>query len=190
MLPGLLHPAFSIGFFFPHESQGMQGEKSRILPAAILHALIHPGDTGFGIPEHSFVIREMEDLTPDAFHCGAHQLRLGVEVVVDGAHRYTAGRCHRADAHSDQPCCRISSRLVWRICSLDVTTVFTQSAPFFNLNNVHYTHRPLVCQGEIANQALPFCWKFLGEVSGDGHSYGRSGRLPECHPAGCPESWP
>ena len=61
---------------------------------------VHPGDTGFGIPEHSFVIREMKDLAPDTFHCGAHQFRLGVEVVVDGAHRYTAGRCHRADAHS------------------------------------------------------------------------------------------
>ena len=55
---------------------------------------VHPGDTGFGIPEHSFVIGKMEDLAPEAFHCGAHQLRLGVEVVVDGAHRYTAGRCH------------------------------------------------------------------------------------------------
>ena len=27
-------------------------------------------------------------------------------------------------------------------------------------------------------------------VSGDGHFYGRSGRLPGCHPAGCPGSWP
>jgi len=48
-------------------------------------------------PEDGFVLRAVEDIVPDAFHRGAHQLGLGAKIVVDAAHRHTAGRSHGAD---------------------------------------------------------------------------------------------
>ena len=73
------------------------GEKAGILGAAVFQLPVHPADTGQRVPEDGFVLRAVEDIVPDAFHRGAHQLGLGCKVVVDAAHRHTAGRSHGAD---------------------------------------------------------------------------------------------
>ena len=40
MLPGFLHPAFAVLFFFLQKVKGMQREKTGVLFAAVFHALI------------------------------------------------------------------------------------------------------------------------------------------------------
>ena len=42
----------------------------------------------------------MEDIVPDAFHRGAQQIGLGFKVIVDAAHRDSAGSSHRTDVNT------------------------------------------------------------------------------------------
>ena len=79
------------------EAERMQRKKSRILPAAVGHSLIHPHDAGLHITKNGIVLRTVEDLAPYAFHRGAHQLCFGVEIVVDRADRDPACRGDRTD---------------------------------------------------------------------------------------------
>ena len=97
VLPRLLHLLFSICRALVHKAKGVVREKAGILGAAVLQLPVHPADTGQRVPEDGFILRAVEDIVPDAFHCGAHQLGLGAKIVVDAAHRHTAGRSHGAD---------------------------------------------------------------------------------------------
>ena len=74
------------------EAERMQRKKSRILPAAVGHSLIHPHDAGLHITKNGIVLRAVEDLAPDAFNGSADQLRLGVKIVVNRTYRYPARR--------------------------------------------------------------------------------------------------
>ena len=97
VLPRLLHLLFSICRALVHKAKGVVREKAGILGAAVFQLPVHPADTGQRVPEDGFVLRAVEDIVPDAFHRGAHQLGLGAKIVVDAAHRHTAGRSHGAD---------------------------------------------------------------------------------------------
>ena len=103
MLPGLLHPPFSIGFVLPHEPQRVKIEKSGIPLTAVLHSLVQPDNAGLGILKYCLILRAVEDLTPDALHCGTHQSSFGIKIVVDGTNRHTAGGRHGANIDRRPP---------------------------------------------------------------------------------------
>ena len=97
MLPGPLHLLLSIGGVLLDKAQRMMGEKTRIPLAAVLQLLVHPPDAGQGVLKDSLILRMMEDIVPDAFHRGTQQIGLGFKVIVDAAHRDSAGSGHRTD---------------------------------------------------------------------------------------------
>ena len=98
MLPGLLHPPSPIRFILPQEPQGVEGKKTRILLAAVVHPLIHPDNAGLRVLKHGLLFRAVENLTPDTFYRGSQQDRFGIEIIVDRPHRYAAGGGNRANA--------------------------------------------------------------------------------------------
>ena len=66
----------------------------------VLQLLIHPPDAGQGILKNHFVLRMVEDIAPDAFHCSTQQFGLGCKVIVDAPHRDPTGSGHRADVYT------------------------------------------------------------------------------------------
>ena len=92
-----MHLLLSIGGVLPDKAQRMMGEKTRIPLAAVLQLLVHPPDAGQSVLKDSLILRMMEDIAPDAFHRGAQQVGLGFKVIVDAAHRNSAGSSHRTD---------------------------------------------------------------------------------------------
>ena len=100
VLPRLLHLLFSIRRALVHKAKGVVGEKAGILGAAVFQLPVHPADTGQRVPEDGFVLRAVEDIVPDAFHRGAQQIGLGFKVIVDAAHRDSAGSSHRTDVNT------------------------------------------------------------------------------------------
>ena len=100
MPPGSLHLLFAVGSILPDKAQRMVGKKARIPLAAVLQLLIHPPDAGQGILKNHFVLRMVEDIAPDAFHCSTQQFGLGCKVIVDAPHRDPTGSGHRADVYT------------------------------------------------------------------------------------------
>lgn len=88
---GALHHLSALLLFACRKAQRVQGEKGRILLAALTDAVKQPFDAVGKAGKLAGLPGQMEDVVPHAFYNGADQIPFGGEIVVNRANRNTAG---------------------------------------------------------------------------------------------------
>ena len=108
----------------------MHGEETGIYFIPTPHTFIGPFNAVWKPFEGGLAIRDVEDIAPDAFHRCGDQVRFAVKIIIDGADGILQACATLRMLTAAQPFSWISLRLVSKMASLEVMTVFTFSRPY------------------------------------------------------------